>query len=64
MNMTVRIDKLLEDQFVGKTLVGTEFSDYGDLNYYESIGIEPAILPSKIKEAFISRDEDIYLEEF
>lgn len=58
MNMKVRIDKLLEETFVGKTLTGKEFCDYEDLGYYQSIGVEPAILPSRIKEAFISKDDD------
>jgi len=45
----MRIDQIINDYLVGKTLISVEYRDYDDLEYYESIGVTPPILPSKIK---------------
>lgn len=54
----MRVEKLLRSYYVGKTLLGTEFSDYTDLEYYKEIDVEPAVLPSKIVDVVISHDAD------
>jgi len=54
----MRIDKLIRDSLVGKTLIAVEFTDYDDLEYFKSIDVIPAILPSKIVNVNITNDED------
>ena len=54
----MNVEKILSDRLVGKTLTGLEFNDYSDIEYYECIGIEPAVLPSKIISVKVGKDGD------
>jgi hypothetical protein len=49
----MKIDKLISDILVGKTLISVQYNDYDDVEYYKSIGVTPAILPSKIKSVSV-----------
>ena len=58
----MRIDQIISDYLVGKTLISVEYRNYDDLEYYKSIGVTPAILPSKIKSVSFYGDDDVIVE--
>jgi hypothetical protein len=57
LNMST-VENILANAFLGKTLVSTEFGDNGDLEYQMSINLETPILPSKINDILITKDDD------